>query len=159
MINPIKAVKAFVSANSNVPKKLDYTKWDKYVRINNSLDSDVFNYVSGLKSTLGNYAKKEGLRIDIYPASKEIKDNASYEGSNIARLLGKRIAVKVEDSSFGRSKINLFENTLKGSKEEPSLARQIFQMVGGSKKVGQHEAVEGVKETIAREFGEEFFRL
>ena len=39
--------------------------YDKYVKISPKLDSDTFEYVSSLKSTIGNYARHNNLEIRL----------------------------------------------------------------------------------------------
>ena len=45
--------------------------YNKYVKISRNLDKDTFEYVNGIKETLGKYAKRKNIEVTIDPVKKE----------------------------------------------------------------------------------------
>lgn len=50
------------------PSSLAERNYDKYVKLSQELDGDVFNRLESAKPAIGNFAKQEGLRLEFKPS-------------------------------------------------------------------------------------------
>ena len=67
--NPVKALLYnFVPISL---KRVNYDKYDKYVEISEKIKPDIFKYLDSFKSTIGNFAKNEKIKIKISPSNIE----------------------------------------------------------------------------------------
>lgn len=106
-VSPIKLVKSLI--NANVKPSVNPAKWDKYVKLDQELDSDTFNYIYNLRSTIGNYAKKEGLQVNISKAENDVK-------------------VQVQSTILGAAQSQKIKPNM-NNKEQPAFARQIYSAI------------------------------
>ena len=61
----------FTRLMSSLSPKQPTVDYNKYVKISRNLDKDTFEYVNGIKETLGKYAKRKNIEVTIDPVKKE----------------------------------------------------------------------------------------
>lgn len=122
--------------------------YDKYVKISPKLDSDTFEYVSSLKSTIGNYARYNNLEIQINPVKnqpKSVNIDVFAKDNPIANKILDVLEIVPDDSSR-LNKTDLIVKINPEDKDElipPS--RKIFAAISDTMKL--------VNETLNKNLG------